>query len=202
MEADFMEQRARLHNKFFWIWTVLTAAIPCCRPRIADKPAAFFNAQEHRFMTKAGVAYMDDFVFTGNQVLLYEDGDTASVVPYTDGRENGIAVYRYPGGQIKEEREFKQGRKTGTHKGWWSSGKLRFSYSFNNDVYDGEVKDWYESGQPFKSFHYNNGVEEGMQQQYFSNGALQFNYEARNGRQFGLTGIKNCVNVRDSIALH
>lgn len=194
--------QASLMKFFSLISITVTVAILGCGPRITEKPAAFFSVNEHHFQSRAGVMYMDNEVFTGTQLFFHPGYDTAAIIPYRDGREQGIAVYKYPGGKVKEIRSFSKGRKTGVHKGWWPSGKPRFVYAFSNDVYNGDVKDWYESGQLFRDFHYTKGVEDGLQKQYFDNGVLQFNYEARNGRQYGLTGIKKCINAKDSTNRH
>ena len=84
------------------LFIIVTVAILGCGPRLTDQSAAFFSANEHRFQSKAGVMYMDNAIFNGNQVLFYSDHDTAAIIPYKNGREEGTAVYRYSGGTIKE----------------------------------------------------------------------------------------------------
>ncbi len=194
-----MEQPARSHNKRFWIWTVTVIVAYNCGQNGNVAPAVFFNQSQHFFQTKQGITYLNDQPFSGRQFGLYENGDTAFITPYCDGKENGIAKAWYENKQLKEIRKYKRGKKTGTHSGWWPGGQQKFCFSYRDDVYEGEVKEWYSSGSLFKWFHYKNGQEEGLQQQYFANGSPQFNYVAKEGRNYGLTGVKNCVNVRDIV---
>lgn len=191
-----MAQQERLHNKLFWISTVVF--ILSYRHNQLVVPSEFVNANQH-FKTQQGITSLNNEPFSGWQFGLYQNGDTAFINPYYNGKENGIAKAWYENKQLKEIRIYLQGRKTGIHKGWWPDGKPKFEYHFANDMYEGNVKEWNEAGLLYKNFNYRNGQENGMQQQYFSNGSLQFNYEARNGRNYGWTGVKNCVNVKDSI---
>ena len=63
------------------------------------------------------------------------------------------------------------------------------------------MKEWYATGQPARYENYHEGSETGLQRQWFTDGTLKFNYVARNGRHYGFTGVKNCVNVWDSVAI-
>jgi protein SCO1/2 len=62
-----------------------------------------------------------------------------------------------------------------------------------NGVYEGEYRTWYASGRPFEIRHYVHGHEDGLQQAWSENGVLYVNYEARNGRHYGLENGTPCV---------
>lgn len=194
-----MALRARLRNKIFI--TALSFSLLSCGHDKNVVPAAFINADENSFITKQGITYLNNIPFSGWKFSLYENGDTAFVIPYHNGKENGVSKTWYENKQLQEIRFFENGKKTGVHKGWWQDGKEKFEYHFSNDIYEGHVKEWFPSGQLYKCFNYKNGQENGMQQQYFKDGRIQLNYESRNGRNYDLTGVKNCINVKDSIGI-
>jgi len=70
-------------------------------------------------------------------------------------------------------------------------------YTFQNGSAHGEQKKWYPTGELFKVLHLNMGKEEGIQQAFRKNGALFANYEAREGRIFGLKKAALCYGLED-----
>lgn len=194
-----MAQQVQLHSKIFL--AALSFSLMGCGHDKIVVPATFVNVQQGNLVTREGITYIHGQPFSGWEYAVYNDHDTAFVMPFFNGRENGMSKSWYETGQLKEVRIFENGKKIGVHKGWWPDGKQKFEYHFSHDVYEGSVMDWFPSGKLFRNFTYKNGQENGMQVQYFSNGVLQFNYEAKDGRNYGLTGVKNCVNVSDSIGL-
>ena len=46
---------------------------------------------------------------------------------------------------------------------------------------------------------YENGYEKGVQKIWWPDGRIKSNYIIKNNRRYGLLGVKNCVNVSDSI---
>lgn len=192
-----MVQQERLHSKIFGTLITVVFMLSCGHNQLVV-PSVYINA-DRNFKTQQGITSLDNKPFSGWQFALYENKDTAFVMPYYNGKENGISKAWYQNKQVKEIRLFEQGKKTGVHQGWWPDGSPRFEYHFANDIYEGNVKEWNEAGLLFKDFNYKNGQENGLQKQFFSDGSIQFNYEARNGRNYGWTGVKNCVNVKDSL---
>ena len=61
----------------------------------------------------------------------------------------------------------------------------------------GVQKKWYTTGEIFKVLHFNMGIEEGIQQAFRKNGDLFANYEAREGRIFGLKRAALCFGLED-----
>ena len=47
-------------------------------------------------------------------------------------------------------------------------------------------------GNYIKDFNFKNGKEEGTQKMWFSNGQLKANYIMKDGRRFGILGVKLC----------
>ena len=64
---------------------------------------------------------------------------------------------------------------------------------------NGELKEWMETGQPYRFFHYIKGYEEGSQKMWWSNGSIRANYVIKNGKRYGLLGLKICSNPYDSV---
>jgi antitoxin component YwqK of YwqJK toxin-antitoxin module len=80
-------------------------------------------------------------------------------------------------------------------KFYWPDGKLNVKLNYQNGIYHGSVVRYFENGNLFSSFNYKDGQESGKQQMWKSDGRIKVNYEVINGRKYGLTGVKNCVNV-------
>lgn len=158
------------------------------------------NASEHSYFTAGGITYVDSVPYSGMVYDLYPNSDTMFVYEYLQGKQHGRSVEWYASGQVKEIRLYSDNWKEGTHKGWFENGTPKFVVNYNRDVYDGNVREWLESGQLFKDFNYKDGQEEGMQRMYWADGKIRANYQCINGRNYGLTGVKNCISVwADSI---
>jgi antitoxin component YwqK of YwqJK toxin-antitoxin module len=132
--------------------------------------------------------------FSGWVYALHPDGDTALLVPYSSGKEEGWSRRRYKGKKQMEERFYRAGRKEGVHKGWWPDGKEKFVYVFNDDEHEGPAEEWFENGKPSRLFHYAKGQEEGLQKLWWEDGSIRANYVVKEGQQYGLIGRKVCVN--------
>lgn len=163
-------------------------------------PLAYVDINNINFVYVQDTVYYKQQHFTGLQLQLYPNGDTAMVKSFYDGLEEGYSKKWYPNKQLQEQRLYIDGKKEGTHLGWWPNGKLKFKYTFNNDEFDGLCKEWYADGMVFKEFNYKAGHEDGSIKMYWENGKVKANYVIKNGRRYGLLGTKNCINVADSIA--
>lgn len=162
-------------------------------------PANYIKSDDHGFFKHQDTVYYQDKYFTGYQFSLYPNADTEFIKSYFNGVEEGIQKKWYPNKQLAEERFYINGKKEGTHKGWWPDGKQKFVFEVLNDEYNGEFKEWFFSGLLAKQFHYVNGREEGSQRLWWDNGTVRANYVIRNGKKYGLIGLKICDNPYDSI---
>jgi antitoxin component YwqK of YwqJK toxin-antitoxin module len=176
-------------NRFMML--LLIALIPAC-----NSPADMGNinrANKHLRQLQ-GVLYFNGSLFTGSAYELFENGDTAKITSYKNGKQDGVMKWWYPNKQLAQKRFFVDGRKEGIHKGWWPDGRIKFEYHFANDEYEGEVKEWYNTGKVFRIFHYAAGHEAGSQKMWWDDGSVRANYVIINGEKFGLFGQKLCVN--------
>jgi antitoxin component YwqK of YwqJK toxin-antitoxin module len=162
-------------------------------------PLNFMDSSDEHFSFHQDTLYYNHNYFTGFQFSVYNNGDTAFVYGYFNGMLEGIQKKWYENNQLAEERFYINGKKEGTHKGWWQDGKPKFIFDASNNDYEGEFKEWYASGVMAKKFHYIKGQEEGSQRLWWDNGTVRANYVIRNGKKYGLIGLKICINPYDSI---
>jgi antitoxin component YwqK of YwqJK toxin-antitoxin module len=173
---------------------------PAAEIKIAKTvPANYINVNDKGFIKHQDTVYYQDKYFTGSQFSLYQDGDTESVKNYFNGVEEGWQKKWYSNKQLAEERFYINGKKEGTHRGWWPDGKQKFIFEAVDDEYNSEFKEWYSSGLLGKQFHYINGQEEGSERLWWDNGTVRANYVIRNGKKYGLIGLKICNNPYDSV---
>ena len=139
----------------------------------------------------ASCSYQPTLVDINDPLLKKEKGNF-----YFDGElYSGTIQEKSANENLMSEMQIVEGKKQGISKKWWPNGNLKSESNFENGDYHGTVKQFYENGKPFSVFNYNHGHESGLQQMWKSDGRLKVNYEVINGRKYGLTGVKNCVNV-------
>lgn len=172
------------------------------QPHKIEIPSTYIRMSDGTLKVKEGILYYQNQPFSGWQYELYSSGDTAVLVPFNDGKEQGLAKQWYPNGRLREQRFYEKGEKEGEHKGWWENGRQRFEYRFKKGVHDGNQKEWNQEGILSKELNYKEGREEGLQRLWRSDGKLTANYVAKNGRNYGLTGVKNCKSVWEDESNH
>lgn len=157
-------------------------------------PARFYNAADLAFSKNQDTVYYDQQHFSGYIYVLYPNNDTACIIGYLNGLQEGSTRRWYPNKQLAEDRFYIQGGKEGIHKGWWQDGKPKFVYHFANDEFEGLVTEWFNTGRLFRLLHYKKGYEIGSEKMWWDNGRIRANYVMVNGQRFGLSGQKLCIN--------
>jgi hypothetical protein len=137
--------------------------------------------------------------FSGKAYSLFANGDTAVYKEFWNGLQEGITRRWHPNKQLAEDRFYIAGKKEGRHKAWWPDGKLQFEFQVHEDAYEGELKEWNSKGLLIKQFHYQKGQEQGSQRLWWDDSTVRANYEIRDGKKYGLIGIKLCKNPYDSV---
>jgi antitoxin component YwqK of YwqJK toxin-antitoxin module len=145
--------------------------------------------------------YYQQEPFTGIIFSVTHNSDTLTKEIFLNGKENGVSKVWDSQGNKLEERMYADGKRVGIHKGWHPNGKLKFQYAYKNDFMDGLAAEWFADGKKYREMNYIKGHEEGMQRMWAEDGTIRANYEARNGRNYGLTGIKSCKNIWPDVAL-
>ncbi|GAB2598722.1 toxin-antitoxin system YwqK family antitoxin [Spirosoma areae] len=198
-----MEKRVQLPSKFIQFIGLFLLLFGCQQttPATTFIPKVFAGVDQSGWQKRDGHLWRHDTLFSGWQYQLWPTGDTAFVGAFNAGKTEGWHRQWYANRRPKEIRQYSKGWQEGEQRGWYESGKPAFVYHFQHDVYEGNLKEWYPNGQPARDGNYHEGQENGAQRQWFANGSLKVNYVARNGRNYGFTGVKNCVNVWDSITV-
>jgi antitoxin component YwqK of YwqJK toxin-antitoxin module len=157
-------------------------------------PSIYKPADDPGLVKVQDTLYYGGILFSGHIFYLFTNRDTAFVIGYLHGLQEGLSKKWYPNKQIMEERLYVAGRKEGSHRGWWPDGKPKFYYELTNDAYTGLVKEWFSNGTLCKVFHYKDGQEAGSEKMWWENGTIRANYVIIDGEKFGLSGQKLCTN--------
>ncbi len=178
-----------------------TAVSPSLLKNDFTVPNIIKTSKDLKFTLHQDTLYYDNKKYDGYLIEEYQKGDTALFVSYLNGLEEGLSKKWYSNKQIAEIRIYHLGKKIGIHKGYWENGNPKFEYHFIQGEHHGIAKEWYENGQKYKVFHYNMGYEEGSQKAWWENGVIRANYVVKNGRRYGLIGLKLCMNPEDSVKI-
>ena len=150
-------------------------------------------------LTKRYVELNGD-IYTGYvYIVASNQADTIAISFYNQGLKDGVWKKFYKDGSIKEIREFSAGEKTGKYLGYYLGGENAFEYNFKNGEYHGKGYEWKKDGSLLRESTYEMGYEKGVQKFWWPDGRIKSNYIIKNNRRYGLLGIKNCINVSDSI---
>jgi len=147
-----------------------------------------------------GTLYLNDTLFNGTVVSIFTGtADTAAIMNFKNGAEDGVWKKFFPNKMREETRQFDAGKKIGEYLAWWPNGNRKLQYHFKDGEYEGTCYEWNENGQLVKEANYKAGHEDGLQKIFYDNGKIHSNFMVIKGRRYGLLGTKNCVNVSDSI---
>lgn len=143
--------------------------------------------------------YLNDTLFSGYAVSYHKDTILKDKVGFVKGRKQNQASQWYIDGHLKEVSHYQEGKLDGLKKRWSadSSHILIAHLNYKNGRAHGEQKLWYPTGELFKKLNLNMGQEEGLQQAYRKNGVVYANYEAKEGRIFGLKKAALCFGLEE-----
>ena len=169
---------------------LLFVFISCSGPTPSLKA---FNIAELEVIIENGIVLTQGKPFSGKLFAL-NNTDTLFIKEYRHGLEHGLHKSWYMNKQIAEIRYYQDGKKIRVHSGFWENGQRKFVYNFANDLYEDTQYEWYPTGRQFAKRNYKNGHENGLQKVWDIDGKLRSNYEAKNGRNYGNIGKKNCLS--------
>jgi antitoxin component YwqK of YwqJK toxin-antitoxin module len=162
-------------------------------------PNRYLKSKDPFISLHQDTLYYQDKKYSGYIYDHFENGDTAYVGSYLNGIEEGFFKKWYRTNQLAEYRTYHEGKKVGKHVGFWEDGQPKFEFNFIAGELHGESNEWYRNGQAYKVFHYKMGYENGSQKMWWENGIIRANYVVKQGRRYGLIGLKLCMNPQDSI---
>ena len=162
-------------------------------------PPIFKPSADKDFTLHQDTLFYNDISYTGFVYTLYNTKDTMQIAGYLNGLEEGNQKKWYSNKQIASIRDYRAGKKIGKHIGYWENGQPQFEFYFEDGEHHGVAKEWYQNGQAYRTFHYEHGYEQGSQKMWWENGIIRANYVVKNGRRYGLVGLKLCMNPNDTI---
>jgi len=162
-------------------------------------PKNSVNKSELIYDRQHSIWTLNNQTYSGYAVSYHQDGTLKEKFGVLNGRKQNLAIRWYPDGQYKSFTYYHKGKTHGDKKAWApdSSHTLLSHLKYVAGKLHGEQKKWYPSGELFKKLNMNMGKEEGLQQGFRKNGVLFANYEAKNGRVFGLKKAKLCFGLED-----
>lgn len=170
---------------------------PLSFPGIVDNDHIEVMADSVQLVPERGMTYYQGKPFTGTVISLYDTDCKSYSIRYLNGKKHGSSQKWFDNGLKSYEANYVNGKEDGIVRTWWRNGNLRTECSFQDGVAHGIQKHWYFSGRLFKIMNLVQGKEQGMQQAWRENGKIYNNYEARNGRIYGLKRSKLCYELDD-----
>ncbi|MBX2817459.1 MAG: membrane-binding protein [Saprospiraceae bacterium] len=135
--------------------------------------------------------------YSGYALDYHDNGRLRSSVGIHQGRRENVCIEWFGNGKIRSITHYRNGKLHGIKKTWSSDEPQNLlSYTrYASGKAHGTHKIWYPSGEIFKILHYEHGIEKGLQQAFRKNGDLFANYEARDGRVYGLKRASLCFGL-------
>lgn len=151
------------------------------------------------FDRKVSIWNLEGKPFSGYAEKKYSNGNLKNRFGILDGKMQNAAIEWYSDGAIKDSANYYQGKLHGEKKAWIpdSSHLLIAHLNYYKGKVHGKQKKWYPTGELFQELNLEMGQEKGIQKAYRKNGVLYVNYEAKNGRIFGMKKAALCFQLED-----
>lgn len=159
---------------------------------LINKAALIFNHQ-------TSIWTLDGLPYSGYAVTYYPDNSLKEKFGILDGKKQNKFIQWFPDGNHKNMADYHQGKLHGEKRVWTrdSTHMLIAHFNYHEGKPHGEQKKWYPTGELFKILNLDRGKEEGIQQAFRKNGDIYANYEALEGRIFGLKKATLCYGLED-----
>mgnify|MGYP006108553341 FL=1 len=137
--------------------------------------------------------------FSGYAIAKNQKGNLIKKFGILNGSSQNEWLEWFDNGALKSSTNFYKGKLHGEKKDWSSdSSHTLLSYlRYTNGKLNGEQKKWYPTGEINKILNFEMGKENGIQKAFRQNGVVFANYEAKNGRTFGLRKASLCYGLED-----
>ena len=151
------------------------------------------------YNNKISVWTLNGEPYSGYAVSFYLDSVLKEKLCILNGKKEKESIKWFADGHFQETANFQKGKLHGKKNVWHENANhvLISQFNFKLGKPNGEQKQWYSTGEIHKILHLNMGKESGIQQAYRENGDLYANYEAKNGRVFGLQRGTLCFGLKD-----
>ncbi|MRI00200.1 hypothetical protein GH721_06575 [Kriegella sp. EG-1] len=139
--------------------------------------------------------------YNGYSLKYHSNGTVEERLGFYKGKREGIAKRWSKNGVLRVESFYKNNRLNGTYRSWWENGTLGSQATYVNGKMNGVEKKWYPNGVLAKERQLVDGNEEGLQKAWLQNGTLYVNYEAKNGRIFGMKRANSCYQLENEVVV-
>lgn len=162
-------------------------------------PNSLINIDKVRYERNGGFWLHNDIPYNGFVVSYYPNSQLKEKFGVVNGKKQKGHFKFYPDGHYKSQMHYKNGKRDGEFKVWTADSLhiLISQSNYTNGKQHGLQRKWYSTGEIFQIRNLNMGKEQGMQKAYRKNRVLYVNYEARNGRTFGLQKSKLCFGLNE-----
>jgi len=141
--------------------------------------------------------YYKNQLFNGYAVKYYSTDSLQQKVGFFNGKKMGVAKSWFSNGAIRTVSHYNKNKLIDSYKTWWQNGVLASEANYANGKLQGVEKKWYRDGTLAKLKNLVDGKEVGLQQAWLKNGTLYVNYEAKNGRIFGMRRANSCYQLEN-----
>ncbi|MDR2905586.1 MAG: toxin-antitoxin system YwqK family antitoxin [Helicobacteraceae bacterium] len=117
----------------------------------------------------------------------YESGALENIIPYKNGKSEGIVKGFYESGKLKSEMPYKNGDRDGISKVYYENGRLKEEIPM-----DGIGKIYYEDGNLEKEIAFKNGTKEGEMKVLRKNGTTWGIFTYKNDK--AISGVCHLTN--------
>ena len=148
-----------------------------------------------------GIWYYKDQPYNGFSLKYYPNGFLEEKWGFYNGKREGVAKRWTKSNKLQLESYYKNNRLVGSYKTWWENGLLSGEIYYENGVKQGVERKWFSDGQLNKLRNFVDGKEDGFQKAWLANGKMYVNYEAKNGRVFGMRRATSCVRLEDEVII-
>jgi len=122
----------------------------------------------------------------GTWVWRWPSGDVREERHYDRGILNGKVTSWYEGGQKKAEEEYRLQKPVGTWKTWHPDGTLAAQETYENGVLQGEVRQWHADGTVAGEAVYEHGAPQGKLTTWHANGMIKETGSFAEGKRDGV----------------
>ena len=143
--------------------------------------------------------FFDGYLYSGFIVDYYDNKKLKLKMSVYQGKRQNKTEKWYSNGKLMEVSSYHNGKLNGEKKVWVFTNEhiLISQLNYKLGKAHGEQRKWYPSGEIYKIMNFDDGIESGIQKAFRKNGALYANYEARDGRIYGLKKSKLCYSLED-----
>ena len=139
--------------------------------------------------------------YSGYSVRYHANEALMEKVGFYNGKKEGVSKLWYNNGVLKMESHYDQNTSIGSYKSWWRNGVLSSESNYVNGKVNGIERKWFDNGVLSKQRNLLDVKENGIQQAWLKNGKLYVNYEAKNGRIFGMRRANSCYKLENEVVI-